>query len=311
MAHDPFALPRVPPPKPSDPEDVSWALSTAEAMWQRGDHAEAIKWVRRAAEAASEAEADDRALELAKAAAEIAGLIARSDSSTEPKAPRAPSVPPPRVPPVPPSPASAPTASRAYAPTTPGAPSARAPAIASRPPQTLTPRSAPPPALTPRPASVRPSAPPSFGPSTAAAALAATASPPGSAAQTSQFPALSGDLAGRLAPDSSSPVMSDSRTGQSFSLTTSEWPTLLTPRELPEVGPAPMKPARSGERPSARPPPAPLATSQAVRVVLWRDASGVHIAPAGTVVSAITVDALVVTLDPDTDLASWLSPVSK
>lgn len=58
-----------------DPEDVSWALSTAEAMWARGDHVEAIKWVRRAAEAASECEADDRALALAKAAADLTSLV--------------------------------------------------------------------------------------------------------------------------------------------------------------------------------------------------------------------------------------------
>jgi len=30
---------------------VSWGLSTAEATWQRGDHADALKWLRRAAEA--------------------------------------------------------------------------------------------------------------------------------------------------------------------------------------------------------------------------------------------------------------------
>src|SRR4051794_22430661 len=70
-------FPQVPEAKPEDPEDVSWALSTAEAMWARGDHSEGIKWVRRAAEAASEAEDDSRALELAKAAADLAGLIAR------------------------------------------------------------------------------------------------------------------------------------------------------------------------------------------------------------------------------------------
>src|SRR5438128_1382407 len=77
VADDELNLPQVPEPKPEDPEDVSWALSTAEAMWARGDHAEGIKWVRRAAEAASEAESDARALELAKAAADLAGLLTR------------------------------------------------------------------------------------------------------------------------------------------------------------------------------------------------------------------------------------------
>lgn len=50
-----------------------------------------------------------------------------------------------------------------------------------------------------------------------------------------------------------------------------------------------------------------LETTQAVRVVVWRDATGVHIAPAGTVVSAITVDAVLVALEPRTDLTAWLT----
>src|SRR6478609_8226846 len=77
---DELSIPQVPNAKPDDAEDVSWALSTAEAMWARGEHLEGIKWVRRAAEAASEAENDSRALELAKAAADLTGLIARRAS---------------------------------------------------------------------------------------------------------------------------------------------------------------------------------------------------------------------------------------
>jgi hypothetical protein len=50
-----------------------------------------------------------------------------------------------------------------------------------------------------------------------------------------------------------------------------------------------------------------IQTSQAVRVVVWRDANGVHVAPAGTVVSAITVDAVLVALEPSADLTAWLS----
>ncbi len=49
-----------------------------------------------------------------------------------------------------------------------------------------------------------------------------------------------------------------------------------------------------------------LRASQAVRVVVWRGPDGVHVAPAGTTVSAITVDALLVALDPGADLAAWL-----
>jgi hypothetical protein len=91
-----LAIPQVPEPKPEDPEDVSWALSTAEAMWARGDHAEGIKWVRRAAEAASEAENDGRALELAKAAADLTAMITRRSIVLDdpPAQKKAPPVPP-------------------------------------------------------------------------------------------------------------------------------------------------------------------------------------------------------------------------
>jgi hypothetical protein len=50
-----------------------------------------------------------------------------------------------------------------------------------------------------------------------------------------------------------------------------------------------------------------LQASQALRVVVWRAMDGVHVAPAGTRVSAISVDALLVALDPGADLAAWLS----
>jgi hypothetical protein len=47
--------------------------------------------------------------------------------------------------------------------------------------------------------------------------------------------------------------------------------------------------------------------SQAMRVIVWRAADGVHIAPHGTSVAAITIDALLVAIDPGTDLATWLA----
>jgi hypothetical protein len=50
-----------------------------------------------------------------------------------------------------------------------------------------------------------------------------------------------------------------------------------------------------------------LRPAQAVRVVVWRALDGVHIAPHGTRVSAISVDAVLVALDPSADLAAWLS----
>jgi hypothetical protein len=54
-------------------------------------------------------------------------------------------------------------------------------------------------------------------------------------------------------------------------------------------------------------PVAPLVASQAVRVIVWRDANGVHVAPAGTTVTAITVDAMLVAMDTSADLSAWLS----
>src|SRR5580698_9090622 len=61
--------------KPDDPKDVSWGLTTAEACFRRGERSDALRWLRRAVEAASEAEADERALELAKLAADLATQI--------------------------------------------------------------------------------------------------------------------------------------------------------------------------------------------------------------------------------------------
>ena len=51
----------------------------------------------------------------------------------------------------------------------------------------------------------------------------------------------------------------------------------------------------------------PLRPAQAIRVVVWRTSEGVRVAPQGTRVAAITVDALLVGLDPTADLVAWLS----
>lgn len=60
-----------PAPEPTDPEDVVWALQTAQTMWERRDLREAVRWLRRAAESASDAGNDLRALALARAAADL------------------------------------------------------------------------------------------------------------------------------------------------------------------------------------------------------------------------------------------------
>ena len=66
---------------------------------------------------------------------------------------------------------------------------------------------------------------------------------------------------------------------------------------------------REPEDPSVRQPIAlrGIRTSQAVRVVVWRGPDGVHVAPHGTTVTAISVDAMLVALDPSADLSAWLA----
>ncbi len=72
---DPMEAPSPPPVEDSDSDDVRWALETANAVWARGDIREALQWIRRAAEAAAEVGADMRAVQLAKGAAELRGLL--------------------------------------------------------------------------------------------------------------------------------------------------------------------------------------------------------------------------------------------
>lgn len=65
----------IPPSKPTDPEDVAWGLQTAASLWKRGERGDAVAWLRRAAQAANDAQDDDRALELARVAAELADVV--------------------------------------------------------------------------------------------------------------------------------------------------------------------------------------------------------------------------------------------
>src|SRR5215472_19246630 len=91
----------IPPALDTDAEDVAWALQTAEALWKRNERGDALVWLRRAAQAAGEANDDDRALALARGAAELTEWIAQTpaaDAQLEPPTPLAP-----RVAPAPPS----------------------------------------------------------------------------------------------------------------------------------------------------------------------------------------------------------------
>jgi hypothetical protein len=81
-----------------DDDDVSWALQTALVQWERGGHADAVVWLRRAGQAAVEAGEFGRAADLERSARSIESWIPRARSSSPP--PRTPkSLPPPRNPP--------------------------------------------------------------------------------------------------------------------------------------------------------------------------------------------------------------------
>lgn len=84
----------IPPVEDSDIEDVAWALQTAASLWKRNERGDALVWLRRAAQAAGEASMDDRALMLARCAAELTELLQDRGSA------------PPPPPPPPPGPAS-------------------------------------------------------------------------------------------------------------------------------------------------------------------------------------------------------------
>lgn len=75
---------RIPSAKDSDPEDVVWGLQTAEALWKRGERIDALVWLRRAAQAAGDTSDDDRALELARVAAELTDWMANAPSGMPP-----------------------------------------------------------------------------------------------------------------------------------------------------------------------------------------------------------------------------------
>ena len=274
----------IPPPAPDDHDDVSWALSTAEATWKRGERADALKWLRRAAEAASEAGADDRALTLAKAAAELASEL----DGPRPAPPTAAKVLPAgrfdlQKPRVPVSPARTHLQGSSRGRVTP--PQSNAENLAERaiPPAPITApdleRSAHLAAAAKRsestdtPMMVTPSAPETPPAPTVARSTAATTD------DMDAWPTAShsGDLMGF-------DETNHTRIGTS----------------------AYVEEARAGSADVTRS-PFEARASQAVRVVVWRAPDGVHVAPHGTMVSAISVDAMLVALDPSADLSAWLS----
>jgi hypothetical protein len=354
MAEDkkgaPTPIPRV---NKDDAEDVSWALQTADTMWGRGDHADAVKWLRRAAEAASEAEADDRALELAKAAADLATQLGPIQTSPPPpppppppprpltSRPPAPSAAPPRMfgsaPPPPPTPFPT-TAARGAPPRSPAQSSApaRAPMAAARP--------APMPALKPA-AAVTSRGPESRRGRRASQANLDAEARRAAAKEVTITRSVETENTQEIAippvhtPEPSPPPK---RRGRASKPAVEEVKTPPSPPVVKAAPPVPFPlpgtdemdawPTQSlsgdefdapeatrigtpayaeGAKRVSHPPPAPpgvsLRASQAVRVVVWRGPDGVHVAPYGTTVTAISVEAVLVALDPAADLAAWLS----
>ena len=337
---DDLALPPLPEAEPDDPEDVSWALSTAAAMWARGDHLEGLKWIRRAAEAASEMQADVRALQLANAAAELSAMLTQRSAvaggQTEQAQPLpsitiATSTPSMRRAPLSPSGSAAPPRLVAAAPRPVNKPAApRAAATSAAPAKETNLRS-------------RESLGAEARTDRARTDVAGRADPPkGATEDTAQHHAVD-DRIGHLPPP---PGERELVTHAPSSInSTEEWDAsrtqTFTSDERDKIGaqsaglgvtaarPAlgalgafegaqeeRMTSVGGGPRVLSEPPVRSLVptqhdpaikTSQAVRVVVWRDGSGVHIAPEGTRVSAITIDAVLVALEPSADLTAWLS----
>ena len=285
----------IPAVRDDDPEDVSWALSTAATQWARGDRIEALKWLRRAAEAASEAEKDSRALELAKAAADLT----------------TPSMPPPSMPPP------MPPASRPAPVVTPKAP----PAAPSSRPVAMAPKPAP---SKPAPQPPKPSQP------TKKASMKPPAAGKSAADDTSKRGAVKAkpEMRPRAPlPDEKTDThvvtevtRLDTKpphgTGDAES-----WPTeSMGAEELEKLHESDQQNVYGTERtrigqPAYRPSDPPLGqsvefkASQAVHVIVWRDGDGrLRVAPRGTTVSAVTIEALLVAPSPDVDLLAWLSP---
>ncbi len=307
----------IPPAKKDDPEDVSWALTTAETQWSRGDKAEALKWLRRAVDAASDAEDDMRALELAKAAAELANAVGASGPPPLPAAGARKSVPPP-----------APAAARKSVPP-------KAPTGKSIPPR--------PAAGTPaKPTAVKVAAPVPSKPVVAKSTPPPKKEPSKEEKEENRKTArrsYAGEVQRGRAEDKESTKTNTSEmrfTGTSPAATdkirepmptkppeagaastandADSWPTeTLAGDDLPlpnfeqertRIGAAQYRADKTDEQRST----AKIRPLQAVKVMLFRGADGaLRVAPAGSDVSAVAIEAMLVSLDPDVDLPSWLT----
>jgi hypothetical protein len=86
----------IPSPSRADADAVITALETAAVFQAKGDGREAMRWLRRAAESASDAGDDPRALSLSRIAADLQEELnaVKSQTATPPPLPSSPSSPP-------------------------------------------------------------------------------------------------------------------------------------------------------------------------------------------------------------------------
>jgi hypothetical protein len=75
---------RFPEPLDNDDDDVAWALQTAKVMWQRGAQADAIVWLRRAADTADQQSNVWRAADLRRTADELTAVIGTRPAFSRP-----------------------------------------------------------------------------------------------------------------------------------------------------------------------------------------------------------------------------------
>src|SRR5688572_4537409 len=81
MSAEPPAFPKA---LDDDDDDVAWALQTAGVQWERGGHADAVVWLRRAAEAAIEAGKFTRGADLQRGATAVESWVERGVAGPAP-----------------------------------------------------------------------------------------------------------------------------------------------------------------------------------------------------------------------------------
>jgi hypothetical protein len=94
--------PAFPFPDDNDAEDVAWGLTTGAALWKQGERYDAIVWLKRAVDAATQAGLSARADELNRAATELLASLSGRVAPPETGVPLGgmPPLPPPKPPPL-------------------------------------------------------------------------------------------------------------------------------------------------------------------------------------------------------------------